>query len=196
VKKVLNVGGNSKTVAIPAHFATWQHDLLDIDPRGNPDLLCDARELESLAPATYDAVHCSHNLEHYLHHDARRVLRGFLHVLRNDGFAEIMVPDIAQVMKTCVEGSLDLDDKLYDSPAGPIMVRDVFWGFGREIESTGNDFYAHKTGFSPHSLKEFLAQAGFGEVFLDPTGPARFEVHALAFKYAGPNPYKALFGIP
>src|SRR5215510_1625876 len=81
-KKVLNVGGNNKAIAIPKHFEGWTHDLLDIDPRGKPDIVCDARKLTSLAPQTYDAVYSSHNLEHYFAHDVPKVLRGFHHVLK------------------------------------------------------------------------------------------------------------------
>jgi hypothetical protein len=58
----------------------WTHHLLDIDERVRPDVLGDARELASLVPAgTYDAVYCSHNIEHYYPHDVPKVLRGFLH---------------------------------------------------------------------------------------------------------------------
>jgi SAM-dependent methyltransferase len=107
-KKVLNVGGNSKAISIPKHFEGWTHDLLDIDPRGKPDIVCDARKLTTLAPDLYDAVYCSHNLEHYFAHDVPKVLRGFHHVLKPDGFAEIRVPDIALLMRTVVEKDLDL----------------------------------------------------------------------------------------
>lgn len=192
---VLNVGGNSKDIPIPPHFDHWRHDLLDIDPRGKPDLLCDARELATLEPALYDAIYCSHNLEHYLHHDARRVLKGFLHLLNLDGFADIRVPDIGQVMRHCVSNDTDLDDVIYTSLDGPIMVRDVLWGWGRQIEGSGNDFYAHKTGFTPVSLTRILEDAGFAEVFLDAEGAPQFEIRALAFKTAGANPHKALLGI-
>ena len=195
-RKVLNVGGNSKLIGIPAHYGTWTHHLLDIDPAGSPDLLCDARQLQTLAPSAYDAVYCSHNLEHYFHHDARKVAAGFLHILRDDGFAEIKVPDMAQLMKLCVEGGLDLDDMIYEAPAGPILARDIFWGYDKRIETSGNDFYAHKTGFTPKSLTRFLEDAGFAEVFLDAAATERIEVAAIAFKRAGPNPYKALLGIP
>ena len=194
-QSVLNVGGNNKRIAIPAHFDGWRPDLPDIDPAGNPDLLCDARELDSLPGAQYDAVYCSPNLEHYLHHHVRAVLKGFLHVLKEDGFAEIKVPDILAVMKRVIAENLDLDDQLYVAPSGPIQVRDVVWGYGIEIESSGNDFYAHKTGFSPKSLTAFLENAGFAEVFLDGAGPERLEVAAVAFKRAGPNPHKASFGL-
>src|SRR6266446_7887238 len=49
----------------------------------------------ALAASQFDAVYCSHNLEHYYRHDGATVLRGFLHVLKPDGFAEIKVPDAA-----------------------------------------------------------------------------------------------------
>lgn len=192
---VLNVGGNSKLIAIPAHFDGWRHDLLDIDPAGKPDLLCDARELDSLPGAQYDAVYCSHNLEHYLHHQVRRVLKGFLHILKDDGFADIRVPDIAQVMRHCVSTNADLDDVLYAPPDGPVLVRDMFWGWGMQIESSGNDFFAHKTGFTPKSLTRCLEDAGFAEVFIDTGGSPPFEIRALTFKRVGPNPHKAALGI-
>ena len=32
--RVLNVGGGSKDIPIPSHYANWRHDLLDIDPKG------------------------------------------------------------------------------------------------------------------------------------------------------------------
>jgi predicted SAM-dependent methyltransferase len=179
LKSVLNVGGGSKNTPIPDYFTGFRHDLLDIDPRGAPDVVCDARELTRLA-AGYDAVYCSHNLEHYYRHDGLKVLRGFLHVLNDTGFAEIRVPDIAKVVAVLHEKQLDLDDVLYESPAGPISAHDVVYGLQTEIEQSGQDFYAHKTGFTPKSLSAFLLEAGFQKIFLaaDPF----LAVHALAFK--------------
>ena len=105
--KVLNVGGNSKAIALPPIFDGYEHLLLDIDPTGKPDLLCDARELTSTPAAQYDAVYCSHNLEHYFRHDVPRVLAGFIHVLKPQGFAFIRVPDIQEVMRIAVERRLE-----------------------------------------------------------------------------------------
>ena len=48
VKRVLNVGGNSKEISLPRHYAEFEHLLLDIDPKGSPDIVCDARKLTSL----------------------------------------------------------------------------------------------------------------------------------------------------
>lgn len=77
MRKVLNVGGNSKETPLPQKYAGWEHVILDIDPAVKPDVVCDARELSSLLCSTYDSVYCSHNLEHYYHHDVKKVLLGF-----------------------------------------------------------------------------------------------------------------------
>jgi hypothetical protein len=153
--------------------------LLDIDPKGCPDVVCDARELTSLPAAQYDSVYCSHNLEHYYYHDVKKVLAGFIHVLKADGFAFIRVPDVKQVMQTVVEKNLDMEDVLYQSPMGPIMVRDVLYGHGLEIERSGCDFFAHKTGFTEKSLTDVLKMAEFSWIF---TGTGHLEAFALAFK--------------
>jgi len=184
-RRVLNVGGHSRDIPIPAHYAGWDNLLLDIDPKNGPDYVCDARELQTLAPGIVDAVYCAHNLEHYLHHEAARVLAGFRHVMKADAFCEIVVPDIGEVIRRMVARGLDLDDVLYESPAGPIMVRDVLWGYGVEIERSGNDFFAHKTGFTQASLLKILMQAGFAPVYI---GSAEMEVRAIAFN-APPTPF-------
>ena len=161
MKALLNVGGGNKAIPISPHFSGWRHDLLDIDPRGNPDIVRDARDLLSLPPATYDAIYCSHNLEHYHRHEGAKVVRGFHHLLRPDGFAEVHVPDLAALFQAVVERKLDIDDQLYVSPAGPILVRDVIYGYHVEIERSGQDFFGHKTGFTPKSLVRFMAENGF-----------------------------------
>ena len=181
MKKLLNVGGNSKAIPLPPPFAGFEHLLLDIDPRGAPDVLCDARELQSLQAGQFDAVYCSHNLEHYYRHDVPRVLGGFRHILKDSGFAYIRVPDMQEVMKLAVERDLDIDDVLYQSPAGPIMVLDVMYGYTVEIERSGQDFFAHKTGFSQKSLLLALQRAGFTQVY---SSTGNLEITAIAFKTA------------
>jgi predicted SAM-dependent methyltransferase len=193
MKRVLNVGGNSKEIQLPPHYAGYEHLLLDIDPRGCPDILCDARTLTSLEPGQFDAIYCAHNLEHYYRHDVRRVLAGFLHVLRDDGFAEVHVPDIDELMRITVKNSMDIEDVLYDSPAGPISIIDIIYGLGSEIEESGQDFFAHKTGFTRKSLTRALEVAGFGKTY---SACAKLEIRSLAFKQNPTSAMKAMFGLP
>jgi SAM-dependent methyltransferase len=180
MRSVLNVGGNNKVIPIPAHYRGWKHDLLDIDPRFSPDIVCDGRELQTLPAEQYDAVYCSHNLEHYFPHETYQVLQGFLHVLKPSGFTEIIVPDISAVMKYVVHNNLDINDVLYQSPAGPITAKDIIYGHSQHIE-TGNSFYAHKTGFSPVSLRQLIIDCGFYSVFIK-TDDLALEIQAYAFK--------------
>ena len=191
-RKVLNVGGNSKAIPIPAHYAGWDHLMLDIDPTGRPDIVCDARKLDTLAAEQFDAVYCSHNLEHYYRHEVPQVLNGFRHVLKPEGFAEILVPDLRGVMQALVQNNLDLEDTLYPSPAGPISALDVIYGFGVQIERTGQDFFAHKTGFTQKSLQLNLSRH-FACVY---SQSGNLEVRGLAFKNLPTDAQLRTFNLP
>ncbi|MFH1605656.1 MAG: methyltransferase domain-containing protein [Pseudomonadota bacterium] len=183
-KRVLNVGGGGKSIGLPPHFCDWEQLLLDIDPRGGADLVCDARKLREskvVSAEAFDAVYCSHNLEHYYRHDVDKVLRGFLHVLKPAGFAEIRVPDIGELIKMLATRDLDLEQEIYKSSTLPITAHDMIFGYGPEIEASGQDFYAHKTGFSADSLVRALRSNGFGEIYFAPR-LGELELHVFAFK--------------
>jgi SAM-dependent methyltransferase len=188
--RFLNVGGGSKEVPVPAHYTGWEHLLLDVNPGGGADIVLDARRLEELPAAQFDAVYCAHNLEHYYAHEVPLVLAGFAHVLRPGGFVELRVPDIEAVMRDALRRGLDLEDALYASPAGPITVHDVLYGFGAEI-ARGNAYYAHRTGFSDRSLRRVLAHCGYQGIFaLPPAGG--FELRVAAFRGAPGAAQRAL----
>ena len=193
MKKVLNVGGGSKSIALPPQYAAFEHLLLDIDPKGQPDIVCDARQLSGLPAAQFDAVYCSHNLEHYYRHDVPRVLAGILHVMKDGGFVQIRVPDLTELMRVTVSQGLDVDDVLYTSPAGPVMILDVLYGHSPTIERSGEEFFAHKTGFTQKSLSNAVARAGFSSMFCM-TG--NLEINLIAFKGKPDSEVRALFGLP
>ena len=179
---VLNVGGASKAISLPGHCAGWGHVLLDIAPGKDVDLVLDARGLGQLPASVFDAVCCSHNLEHYYPHEVPLILAGFAHVLKGDGFAEIRVPDLDSVLRTMVERGLDVEDTLYQSRSGPISVRDVLYGMGSAIAS-GKVYFAHKTGFTGRSLRKVLDASGFAELHeLAPI--AGYEIRVAAFRCA------------
>lgn len=192
---LLNVGGGSKTIPIPPHYGGWQHLLLDIDPRGGAEVVFDARELERLPAGVFDAIYCSHNLEHYYHHDVPRVLAGFVHLLKADGFAEVRVPDLEAVFREIVVKGRSLDEQFQPNPRGPITARDIIYGWTVEIEESGTDLYQHKTGFTWATLTGALQRAGFGEVWKAPPMVA-YELRALAFKRPSTPDQRRLLGIP
>lgn len=194
VRRVLNVGGANKEIPIPLHYKGWEHLLLDIQEGPGVDLVMDSRHLRAVTDTQFDAIYCSHNLEHYFAHDVDLVLDGFLNVLKPDGFAEIAVPDVRAVMNHMVVNSMDVDDVLYQCPSGPITVQDVIWGWGRQIESSGVDFYAHKTGFTDSYLHKKLTNAGFQEIWIM-AAPSAFELRAFAFKIQASIQQKKALGL-
>ena len=164
-------------------------------PPARPTSCATPGKWSRLPAGRYAAIYCSHNLEHYYRHDLPRVLAGFLHVLAPDGFADIRVPDMKAVFEEVLAKDLDIDDVLYESPAGPITVADVVYGFDRKIAETGRDFYAHRNGFMHRSLVRALRTAGFSTVFLG-SQPLAFEISALAFKQEPDPEQRALLGLP
>jgi len=178
-KIVLNVGGNSRHIALPEHFADFDQLLLDIDASRSPDLVCDARNLFSLEPGQFDAVYCSHTLEHFYRHDVQSVLKGILHVLKPGGFAHIRVPDLHQIFKAVLEDEIDLEGALYEAPVGTVSPLDTIYGYSKIIQASGNDYFAHKTGFSPLTLQRALVDAGFQRVYIS---EGFYEVGSYAIK--------------
>ncbi|HEY5635994.1 MAG TPA: hypothetical protein VIS77_03770 [Burkholderiales bacterium] len=192
---VLSVGAGSEVIRLPRHYAAWKALRLDVDPELRPDVLLDARELIRLPAGLFDAVYCSHNLEHYHAHEVAVVLAGFAHVTRAQGFVEIRVPDLAAVARHMVAQDADIEDRLYDAPAGPITLRDVIYGYGRAIAESGNDFYAHKTGFTRRALAAALQRAGFAHVFMvEPLGV--YELRALGLRTPPDAAQRALLQLP
>lgn len=178
--RVLNVGGNNKAIPLPPFLQEFEHHLLDIDPIGKPDIVADARSLFHLPRASYDAIYCSHNLEHYLRHHASRVLTGFWHIIKPNGFVVIRVPDLIEVMERVINNALDLDGVLYRLESGqPIFVHDVLYGFGAQMEASGEEFYAHRSGFSEPSLRRFMFEHGFPWLV---SSRGNLEVRVVAFK--------------
>lgn len=179
--RVLNVGGCSKSIPIPEHFSGWDHSLLDIVAGPGVDYVFDARNMAGFGiDREFDAIYCSHNLEHYYRHDLPKVLAGFLAVTTDAGFVEIHVPDMGAVF-AALAGGKDIQDLAYVSRAGPIKYADMIYGMSSMIEKNGNDFMCHKNGFTRKSLGMALTDAGFAKVFVGQNKEA-MELVAYAFK--------------
>jgi hypothetical protein len=82
-------------------------------------------------------------------------------------------------MRLVAENNWDISDTVYISPIGPITVRDMVYGLQNQIEYSGNDFFAHKNGFTRQSLTELLTECGFKHCFVS---TADIEIVVYAFK--------------
>lgn len=154
MKRVLHVGcGSSDLRRLPQSFQDgWVEVRLDIDPRATPDIVGSITHMNEVASASMDAVFCSHNLEHIYAHEVPVALAEFRRVLKDTGFAMIVVPDISSAAKAIVERGLDA--KVYESPGGPITPFDMLYGHSGMVRDSA--FMAHKCGFTQATLKAAL----------------------------------------
>ena len=166
MKTVLHVGcGPENPEKLPAVFRSleWREVRLDIDPDVAPEIIGSITDLSMIDSGSVDAIWSSHNVEHLYAHEVPIALREFRRVLKADGFALILVPDIEKAARLIAEGKLE--EPAYMSPAGPITPLDTVYGLGRAI-AEGNHFMAHRTGFSPNRLGRLLVEAGFVQVLI------------------------------
>jgi predicted SAM-dependent methyltransferase len=163
-KRVLNTGsGAYAPERLHAVFRkpNWTEVRLDIDRLANPDIIGSTADLEQIGDASFDAIWCSHNLEHLHTHEVPEALVGFRRVLKADGFALITTPDLEAIAELVVNGRLE--ETAYQSPAGPIRALDMLFGLSTAI-AAGSIYMAHNTGFTTERLGRLLIEAGFFEV--------------------------------
>lgn len=144
----------------------WKEIRYDIDERVNPDIVGDIRKMDAVEDNSVDAVYSSHNLEHLYDHEVTVALKEFYRVLKVGGLAVVTVPNL-QVLAKYIESG-DIDEKIYDSPAGPVSPIDIIFGFRASIEK-GNEFMAHRTAFTPKRLQSIFEKIGFNHIKLSIT---------------------------
>ena len=180
-KKFLHVGcgGNYKDRTTPG-FASddWKEVRLDIDESANPDIISSVLDLSVIDTESFDAIFSSHNIEHVYTHEVPIMLREFLRVLNDDGYFVVNCPNLIPVARLIVEDKLT--EPAYISPAGPISPLDILHGHGASIKR-GNEFMAHKTGFTPKSLHAALSEAGFKSIGML-ARDAQLDIWAVATK--------------
>lgn len=142
-------------------FRTWRQIRADIDPRTKPDLLTSIADLSAIPNQSVHAVWSSHSLEHLYAHEVALALAEFRRVLRNSGFACIVVPDLQAISEWIAKDRLF--EPIYQSASGPVTAHDMIWGFGPAI-AAGSTAMAHRCGFTPTPLIRCLTEAGFAEV--------------------------------
>jgi|ETNmetMinimDraft_13_1059891.scaffolds.fasta_scaffold62192_1 SAM-dependent methyltransferase len=154
----------------------WKEIRFDIDEGNNPDIVGKLTDMKSVVTGSVDAVYSSQNIEHIYPHEVPIALREFHRVLKEDGIVVIHCPDLQSVCKAVLEGGLL--EPIYDSPAGPITPIDVLYGHRVEI-AEGNEYMAHKGGFTYSTLEKAFKEAGFKARF---GGGSGYDLHLVAFK--------------
>jgi protein O-GlcNAc transferase len=139
----------------------WREVRLDIDPAVKPDILGTIVNMERVESASVDAVWSSHNIEHVFTHEVPHVFAEFLRVLRPGGQVLLTTPDLQAAAEAIVRGRLE--EPLYDSAAGRISPLDIVYGHLSYV-AEGNEYMAHRTGFTASALARKLREAGFARV--------------------------------
>jgi len=164
-RNLLHIGpGNSR---VPnAHMADdlvgYKEITLDIDKKSNPDIVASMTDLSVVPSNSMDVIYTSHALEHIDACDVPNVLKSFERILKSDGFARIIVPNMKIPAKKIAEGKPEA--VLYVSASGPITALDMFYGHRLSVKM-GSDAMRHRNGFTKESLENILRDLGIkGEV--------------------------------
>lgn len=164
-KSVLNAGSgpaNSNRLHPAFTPEKWAEVRLDVDPRTQPDLLGSFADMRgAVGDARFEALFCSHAIEHLYAHEVIPAFREFLRVLKPEGFALVTCPDLAAIARHLLTHGAEAI--AYQSPAGPIRPIDMLFGHSQSI-ADGRISMAHNTGFTAQRLARTAQAAGFGEV--------------------------------
>jgi SAM-dependent methyltransferase len=166
----------------PSFFDNWRQLRVDVDPAAQPDIVADITDLSAIPNGSVDAIWSAHCIEHLYTHQVEPALAEFHRILRSDGFACIIVPDLQTVAEYIVSDRLD--EVIYESAAGPVTAHDVLFGFGPAI-ARGSTSMAHRCGFTPTAMLDRLKKSRFSEIVL--RRRPSLELAALALKTPSPS---------
>ena len=104
MKKLLHIGSGWCHILGKHGFDKneWQEIRLDINPNVKPDIVSSMVYMSGVETASMDAVYSSHNLEHLYPFEVYPSLDEFRRVLKPEGWALIIVPDLQEVAKMVI----------------------------------------------------------------------------------------------
>ena len=161
MKTFLHVGCGPKDKSQIKGFNNdnWKEIRFDIDKSVNPDIVGTLTDMKLVETGSVDAVYSSHNIQHIYPHEVRMALKEFYRVLKDDGIVVITCPDLQSICEAVVNDKLL--EPLYESEEGhPISPIDILFGWRIPI-AQGNEYMAHKGGFTYSALNSSFFEAGF-----------------------------------
>ena len=104
-------------------------------------------------------------------------------MLNNNGIVVIECPDLQSICEAVIQDKLY--DPLYISDAGPIAPIDILYGLRGALQD-GNEYMAHKCGFTYPVLNSLLSDAGF-QARIGGSRSEDFQISVVAFKTKKPE---------
>jgi SAM-dependent methyltransferase len=161
MKNFLHVGCGPKDKSQIKGFNNdnWKEIRFDIDKNVNPDIEGTLTDMSLVETGSVDAVYSSHNIEHIYPHEVPIALKEFYRVLKDDGIVVITCPDLQTVCEAVVNDKLL--EPLYETIDGvKVSPIDILYGWRIPI-AEGNEYMAHKGGFTYSVLNTAFFEAGF-----------------------------------
>ena len=138
---------------------SWKEIRFDIDINVNPDIVGTLTDMSLVKTGSMDAVYSSHNIEHIFPHEVPIALKEFYRVLKDDGIVVITCPDLQSICEAVVNDKLL--EPVYETDEGlPISPIDILFGWRIPI-AQGNEYMAHKGGFTYSALNASFFEVGF-----------------------------------
>ena len=157
----------------------WKEIRFDIDERVNPDIVGTLIDMSAVETGSVDAIYSAHNIEHVFPHEVPIVLREFHRVLKDDGMVVLVCPDLQSVCQAVVDDKLL--EPLYETGQGhKISPIDILYGWRMKI-ALGNEYMAHKGGFTYSVLNDAFIEAGF-KMNYGGRNPDIWELFIISFK--------------
>ena len=157
----------------------WKEIRFDIDEKVNPDIVGTLIDMSKVETGSVDAIFSSHNIEHVFPHEVPIVLKEFFRVLKDDGMVVLACPDLQSVCEAVVNDKLL--EPLYETSIGDkIAPIDILYGWRAPI-ADGNEYMAHKGGFTYSVLNGAFLEAGF-KMNYGGRNPERWELFIISFK--------------
>jgi SAM-dependent methyltransferase len=185
MKTFLHVGcgGTNKSHLKGFNNDNWNEIRFDINKDKKPDIVGTLTDMNSVPTGSVDAVFSAHNIEHIYPHEVPIALKEFHRVLKEDGMVVLTCPDLESVCEAILQDGLL--KPLYVSPSGPIYPIDTLYGHREQI-AQGNEYMAHKGGFTYPVLNGAFHDAGF-KVRIGGRRPTDYELWLVAFKQKKPE---------
>ena len=180
MKTFLHVGcgPQNQSSCLGFNYDNWKEIRFDIDKNVKPDIEGTLTDMKLVKTGSVDAVYSSHNIEHIFPHEVPIALSEFYRVLKEDGIVVITCPDLQSVCEAVLQDKLL--EPLYESDIGPISPIDILYGH-RGFIAQGNEYMAHKGGFTYSVLDRAFYEAGF-KIRYGGRRPAAWDLFIVAFK--------------
>lgn len=184
-KRFLHVGCGTQTKQYLRGFLEdeWAEVRFDIDPDVNPDIIGTITDMSGVESESVEAIYSSHNVEHVFPHEVPKMLSEFWRVLKPGGFLVVTCPDLRAVAEAIIQ--VGVDEPIYQSSMGPITPLDILFGHIASV-SAGNEYMAHKGGFTLKSLMARLKEADF-RTTVGKRRPMVLDLWAMAYKTDTPD---------